>query len=823
MDSEHIFSADLHYHQAKALFVALVAEHEPIADRLAPYAAPALQFGGKSSDFSDISHRSEHQRWLDTRTPDGPAAQRRIERLTTPDTDETAVAKLEKAEDEQRRQLESGGRHYRSLEPSVDLRFRSWDLATVPFPMPVADTRLSPQGPAFRRARDRADALKIESRRQSATRHETKQYYDDGKLAALYATKRLERARAYYVDHVANDALPAALVSRAVDDDDDPVKLRKRAKQERRRAALLAKAQRKRARQNVHGVSRTRLSLAERLRRLRRFISRFARRKHDTPLSAPQRRQSTAPPLPDDDGRPRTADSDEPTRADSSEKGEAGDTTRLPVDPLQPKVERKPWARRLPRLHLNPRGKTLNRQLVQQAAAKIDTDVVVVIKQQESPSKASTRSSFSWLKLPSLLRVGRRRRLSRVAVESHLSLEERRELARRRTVVARIGRLVQFVRRGVSAARRRARRRVAASWRAAQTPFVRLARASLEAGRAVVENVILTYAEFVVFTTRCSQFFAIRWFQEARYRYDDLVSAVMDGRAEELSLMFMDKWAGLHTERTQTPDGKTMLLVAMQKALDVDDRLRRALAKEGRSAKAVLADLHKRRHSLTRRDRVARLFNDVVLYDEESPEDMFLQAQAQTRVLECLLRNGADVNTRQDPRKHDGSGWGLLHHAAVYDNVERLSWATDRGAIVDVASESGQTPLMVAARSKAPNAVQHFLEYRANVFRTDSQGWTALHYAAAAGADQCAALLLRAGADQTVRTTTDLFQTAADVAQGAGHTDTAWLITLYAEPQLALADIFRVLGGDDDDDHVQEPRRARRRSSLLRRSFAEEH
>lgn len=319
----------------------------------------------------------------------------------------------------------------------------------------------------------------------------------------------------------------------------------------------------------------------------------------------------------------------------------------------------------------------------------------------------------------------------------------------------------------------------------------------IEQGKYVAESIVLLYVETSFAMAKWSQFLAIRWFQEPKYHYDDLVAAVLEGEAQEISLMFLDKWAGLHVNNTRTLDGKTMLFLGMQKGLELDHKLKLRLLRDARAGgpnpKDALDALKKRKKKLSHEDRITRLLKrEGPIYEDGNIDDLYMRAEAQTRVLDSLFRNGADINTQQDPRRHTGTGWGLLHHAATYDNVDRLRWLTDHGAIIDLSSESGEVPLMIAAKNHAANALQHLLEYKAAVTRSDINGWTALHYAAVAGADDCAALLLRAGASKSARTIGDL-KSPSDLAKENGCTSTYWLIVQYQDPDIPVGEIFEGL------------------------------
>ena len=49
----------------------------------------------------------------------------------------------------------------------------------------------------------------------------------------------------------------------------------------------------------------------------------------------------------------------------------------------------------------------------------------------------------------------------------------------------------------------------------------------------------------------------------------------------------------------------------------------------------------------------------------------------------------------------------LLHHAAAHSNVKQMKWILSKGALVDLATEEGETPLMMA-RSRARRGAANF-------------------------------------------------------------------------------------------------------------------
>ena len=122
---------------------------------------------------------------------------------------------------------------------------------------------------------------------------------------------------------------------------------------------------------------------------------------------------------------------------------------------------------------------------------------------------------------------------------------------------------------------------------------------------------------------------------------------------------------------------------------------------------------------------------------------------------------GALVALGAQPAEHDAGGEGAWHLAARADDAEMIdallgpempsqgAASTRAHALsVDLRSAAGDSPLMTAAAAGAARAMRALLRCGAAPDATRAaDGWTALHFAAAAGrGDECARALLEAGA-----------------------------------------------------------------------------
>ncbi|MES2832142.1 MAG: ankyrin repeat domain-containing protein [Pseudomonadota bacterium] len=104
-----------------------------------------------------------------------------------------------------------------------------------------------------------------------------------------------------------------------------------------------------------------------------------------------------------------------------------------------------------------------------------------------------------------------------------------------------------------------------------------------------------------------------------------------------------------------------------------------------------------------------------------------------------LLSRGFDVNSI-DPIRGDPA----LVYAVRYESFKTLSLLVNATDIkIDARAPNGDTALMVAAYNNAPEAVALLLTSGAQPNRP---GWTALHYAAAAGSVEIVRMLLEQSA-----------------------------------------------------------------------------
>lgn len=112
-------------------------------------------------------------------------------------------------------------------------------------------------------------------------------------------------------------------------------------------------------------------------------------------------------------------------------------------------------------------------------------------------------------------------------------------------------------------------------------------------------------------------------------------------------------------------------------------------------------------------------------------------------------------------------GYALLHFAAQLGNAELAALAIEYGATIDMASESGGTPLMFASMLGHQPIVELLIAHRANVDLKANNGQSPLTMAAHNGHLGVVKVLLANGADADTRNAEQ--ETALHVANFQGH------------------------------------------------------
>ncbi|XP_063314397.1 ankyrin-2 isoform X40 [Pelobates fuscus] len=125
-----------------------------------------------------------------------------------------------------------------------------------------------------------------------------------------------------------------------------------------------------------------------------------------------------------------------------------------------------------------------------------------------------------------------------------------------------------------------------------------------------------------------------------------------------------------------------------------------------------------------------------------------------TKSAALLLQNdhNADVQSKMMVNRTTESGFTPLHIAAHYGNVNVATLLLNRGAAVDFTARNGITPLHVASKRGNTNMVKLLLDRGGQIDAKTRDGLTPLHCAARSGHDQAVELLLERGAPLLART-----------------------------------------------------------------------
>ncbi|XP_053533511.1 ankyrin-2 isoform X2 [Ictalurus punctatus] len=125
-----------------------------------------------------------------------------------------------------------------------------------------------------------------------------------------------------------------------------------------------------------------------------------------------------------------------------------------------------------------------------------------------------------------------------------------------------------------------------------------------------------------------------------------------------------------------------------------------------------------------------------------------------TKSAALLLQNdhNADVQAKMMVNRTTESGFTPLHIAAHYGNVNVSTLLLNRGAAVDFTARNGITPLHVASKRGNTNMVSLLLDRGAQIDAKTRDGLTPLHCAARSGHDAAVELLLEKDAPILART-----------------------------------------------------------------------
>ncbi len=114
---------------------------------------------------------------------------------------------------------------------------------------------------------------------------------------------------------------------------------------------------------------------------------------------------------------------------------------------------------------------------------------------------------------------------------------------------------------------------------------------------------------------------------------------------------------------------------------------------------------------------------------------MMVALKGQLDWLQTLLEQGAKSE------RPDTMAWTALHYAASGPEPRAVQLLLSRGALINVRSPNGSTPLMMAARYGAIDSAMLLLKSGADAKLRNDQQWDAADFAKSAGRDALAAQL----------------------------------------------------------------------------------
>lgn len=156
---------------------------------------------------------------------------------------------------------------------------------------------------------------------------------------------------------------------------------------------------------------------------------------------------------------------------------------------------------------------------------------------------------------------------------------------------------------------------------------------------------------------------------------------------------------------------------------------------------------------------------------EDAMQVTLWQAAAEGRL--DAVRRAVEQGIAVDAREDNGNTALML--AAFEGREAVVQYLLEQGADVNAANRGGQTALMAAASGPSPGTVKLLLEKGANVnARENTELFTALMFAAAEGQLDNVRVLLRFGADKTLKDVDG--ETATDFARQNEHAEVVQLL-----------------------------------------------
>jgi ankyrin repeat protein len=151
-------------------------------------------------------------------------------------------------------------------------------------------------------------------------------------------------------------------------------------------------------------------------------------------------------------------------------------------------------------------------------------------------------------------------------------------------------------------------------------------------------------------------------------------------------------------------------------------------------------------NAITKESRFTPLFCAVHSIRMVRRHEGYLRSKGSVRLVECLLRHGADIAAR------DRQGNSILQYAATHDRVDLAQVLLAHKADANAQSRQGYTPLIKAAVYGSEAMVHLLLKAGADRHLHTQSGHTALWFAQRRNRSRIAALLMPVGVEpQTQR------------------------------------------------------------------------
>ena len=142
------------------------------------------------------------------------------------------------------------------------------------------------------------------------------------------------------------------------------------------------------------------------------------------------------------------------------------------------------------------------------------------------------------------------------------------------------------------------------------------------------------------------------------------------------------------------------------------------------------------------------------------------------QAVEVLLRNGAEVNGKEDTEKRVP-----LHEAALYGDIHIIKLLVEHDADINAQDIGGNTPLHLAISNGEINGTEILVKMGANIATVNKQGQTPLHMASFHNQIEIVAFLLKQHA--IINTKDNKGQTPLDIAVSQGNQEIIKLLREY--------------------------------------------